>query len=295
MPRSSLRPIAAARMLAGGALVALATAAHAVPYVQTPYEVVDAMLEVARVGPEDRVIDLGSGDGRIVIVAAQKYGARGIGIEQNPELVAESRRNAERAGVADRVEFREADLHQTDLRDASVVTMYLLPSVNMVLRLKFLAQLAPGTRVVSHNYDMGDWRPDQELIVGDARVYAWVVPANAAGTWRLTIAADGDRPKETHEIEIRQRFQELTAVARGDDTRLRIERATLSGQDVELDLAGVSGRDDVLRFSGRVDGEHMTGTLSDGRAATFERVRAGKISTDPPKPTPAQPADTARP
>ena len=294
MAQTSRNAVTTVRAVIVIALAALPARGHAVPYVPTPYEVVHAMLQVARVGPGDHLMDLGSGDGRIVVVAAEKYGARAVGIEQDAQLVAASRQSAERAQVADRVEFRAADLYETDLRGVSVLTMYLMPSVNMALRLKILDQLAPGARVVSHAYDMGDWRPDEHLVVGDAHVYAWVVPANAAGTWRLTIpAADGEERGETVEIDVQQRFQELTTVARGGGAPVRVVRSALRGEDVELDLAGVGGRDDVLRFRGHVDGARMTGTLSGGRTVTLQRVRAGKISTDPPRPA-ARPHESAR-
>src|SRR5687767_14785153 len=134
------------------------------PYVQTPQNVVDKMLEVAKVGPKDFVIDLGSGDGRIVITAAKKHGARGFGVDLNPDRIKESSENARRAGVTDKVAFYQRNLFETDLTQASVITMYLLPKVNVELRPKLL-ELAPGTRLVSHDFDMGDWKPDTHLTV----------------------------------------------------------------------------------------------------------------------------------
>lgn len=156
-----------------------------VPFVVTPDHVTRAMLELAAVKPGDFVIDLGSGDGRIVIVAARQFGARGLGVEIVPDLVERSRDNARRAGVADRVEFRVQDLFATDLSAATVITMYLLPDVNLQLRPRLLA-LKPGTRIVSHDWDMGDWKPDRvvTLEVPDkpygrekvSRIYLWTVP-----------------------------------------------------------------------------------------------------------------------
>src|SRR5919109_1152283 len=131
--------------------------ARDVPYVPTPERVVDKMLELAKVGPQDVVYDLGSGDGRIVIAAARKHGARGVGIDIDPQRIKEGRDNARRAGVADRVEFREGDLFKADIGDATVVTLYLMSSVNLRLRPKLLNELKPGTRVVSHAFGMGDW------------------------------------------------------------------------------------------------------------------------------------------
>ena len=163
-----------------------------VPFIVTPDNVTLAMLELAQVGPQDFVLDLGSGDGRIVILAARRFGARGMGVEIVPELVERSRRNAAKAGVAERASFVEQDLFKTDLSAASVITMYLLQEVNLQLRPSLLA-LQPGTRIVSHDWDMGDWRPDRSITVDApdkpvgrdkrSRLHLWVVPARADGRW----------------------------------------------------------------------------------------------------------------
>jgi tRNA G37 N-methylase Trm5 len=151
-----------------------------VPYVPTDDRVVAEMLAVANVGKDDVLYDLGSGDGRIVITAAKKFGTRGVGVDIDPERVKEANENAAKAGVTDRVRFVQQDLFQTDFREATVVTLYLLPSVNMRLRPKLLSDLKPGTRVVSHNYDMGDWTPLKTIVVtlpeDTHTVYYWVVP-----------------------------------------------------------------------------------------------------------------------
>jgi ubiquinone/menaquinone biosynthesis C-methylase UbiE len=157
-------------------LAACTALARDVPYVPSPDAVVDKMLEVAKVGPKDVVYDLGSGDGRIVIRAARKYGARGVGIDIDPERIREAQANARKAGVAERVEFRQGDLFKADIRDATVVTLYLMNSVNLQLRPKLLAELKPGTRVVSHAFQMGDWKPAEVHRVDRASVYYWVVP-----------------------------------------------------------------------------------------------------------------------
>ncbi|MDZ8050063.1 MAG: SAM-dependent methyltransferase [Aulosira sp. ZfuVER01] len=149
-----------------------------VPYVPTPQPVVDAMLKVAKVGKNDVLYDLGSGDGRIVITAAKKYGTRGTGIDIDPERIQEANQNAKTAGVSDRVKFVQQDLFNTNLSDATVVTLYLLPEVNLKLRPKLLKELKPGTRIVSHAFDMGDWKPQQTLNVDGKTIYYWVVPAN---------------------------------------------------------------------------------------------------------------------
>ena len=164
------------RLLLALALFVPPALARDVPFVPTPERVVEKMLEVAKVGPRDVVYDLGSGDGRIVIAAAKKHGARAVGIDIEPERIKEARDNARRAGVSDRVEFRQEDLFKADFREATVVTMYLLTGVNQKLRPKLLAELRPGTRLVSHAFDMGDWKPTQTYKVGTSTVYYWVVP-----------------------------------------------------------------------------------------------------------------------
>lgn len=191
-----------------------------VPFITTPDHVTVAMLELAGVGPRDHVIDLGSGDGRIVITAARRFGARGLGVEIVPELVTRSQENALRAGVADRAQFRTQDLFATNLAPATVVTMYLLPEVNLALRPRLLA-LAPGTRIVSHDWDLGDWRPDRTLTVAvpqksvglekASRLHLWTVPARLHGLW---CGAAGVT------LQVEQQFQVLAMVlAQGDDRR----------------------------------------------------------------------------
>jgi hypothetical protein len=147
-----------------------------VPYVPTPQAVVDKMLDMAKVTGEDYLIDLGSGDGRIPIAAAKRFGTKGMGVEIDPVRVQEAKTNAVNARVADKVEFRKQDLFETDLSQATVLTMYLLPRVNLQLRPRILNKLKPGTRVVSHSFDMGDWKPDQKIIVDGRPIYLWIVP-----------------------------------------------------------------------------------------------------------------------
>jgi SAM-dependent methyltransferase len=179
---SSMRPLRTVVLLAP--LVA-ALAAHAqtaaptpdVGFVPTPERVVDAMLRLARVTRDDTVYDLGSGDGRIVIAAAQRYGARGVGIDIDPKRIEEAQRNARAARVLHRVRFLQQDLFESDFGEATVVTLYLLPRLNLRLRPVLLAQLKPGTRVVSHGFDMGDWRPDRAVRVGTTTIYLWTIPA----------------------------------------------------------------------------------------------------------------------
>jgi SAM-dependent methyltransferase len=147
-----------------------------VPYVPTPDDVVQGMLKLANVQKSDTVYDLGCGDGRIVITAAKLYGAHGVGVDINPERISEARANAKQSGVEDLVHFVEADLYRADIKDATVVTLYLLPSVNLKLRPKLLQDLKPGTRVVSHAFDMGDWKPEKTDEVDGRMIYFWTIP-----------------------------------------------------------------------------------------------------------------------
>ena len=260
------------------AVLCLAGAAWAqdeVPFITTPDQVTLAMLELAAVGPADHVIDLGSGDGRIVITAARRFGARGLGVEIVPELVKKSRELARAAGVQERVEFREQDLFATDLDRASVVTMYLLPAVNLQLRPRLLA-LAPGTRIVSHDWDMGDWLPERTLTVDVpeksvgkeklSRIHFWIVPAPVHGTW----CASGTR------LEIAQRFQMFSAALGTTASPVpivfdgRIEGRTLRGQGMQaIELASEG---DTLRTR-RADNAAATGWPAD---AVFRRSASGR-------------------
>ncbi len=162
--------------------VAVPSAAQQAPrtpdviYVPTPQEVVDAMLKVAKVTKNDVIYDLGSGDGRIPITAAKQYGARGIGIDIDPQRISEANANAKAAGVTDKVKFLNQDLFTTNISEATVVTLYLLPSLNLKLQPKLMKELKPGTRIVSHAFDMGDWKPEQTLDVNGRTVYYWTIP-----------------------------------------------------------------------------------------------------------------------
>ncbi|PIG94418.1 methyltransferase domain-containing protein [Gloeocapsopsis sp. IPPAS B-1203] len=158
-----------------------------VVYVPTPQEVVDEMLTLAKVTKDDVIYDLGSGDGRIPITAAQKYGTRGVGIDINPERIQEANENAQKAGVTDRVQFLQQDLFQSDFSEATVVTLYLLPELNVKLRPQLFKQLKPGTRIVSHDFDMGDWKPDQVVQTQEgSTIYYWVIPEQIPANLRDT-------------------------------------------------------------------------------------------------------------
>ena len=220
----SLLPLAFAALASctfGGGGIALFAPAPAaiseadleVPYVPTPRPVVAAMLDMAEVGPDDYLIDLGSGDGRIAIMAAQR-GARALGVDLDPARVAEATNAARLAQVEARARFRRQDLFETPLREASVIAMYLLPEVNMRLRPRLLTELRPGTRIVSHAFAMGDWQPDAHREVNAANVYLWIVPAAAAGQWAMEFEAGG-----VSLLSLDQRFQQVSGTLDGRPLR----------------------------------------------------------------------------
>lgn len=216
-----------------------------VPYMPTPQPVVDAMLKLAGVAGRDFLIDLGCGDGRIVVTAARAFGTRGLGVDLDPDRIREARFNADVARVLDRVEFRQADLFRTDISRASVLTLYLLPEVNMRLRPTILARLKPGTRVVSHDFDMGDWPPDRQVEVPSegSTIYLWIVPANVAGRWRVTGPGGA-----AYDVALEQRFQALTGTA----AAAPIRDGRVNGDRVGFTLP------DRTRFSARANGGVMT-------------------------------------
>ena len=249
--------------------VSAALAADAtVPYVPTPQSVVDRMLEMGHAGPQDYVIDLGSGDGRIVVTAARKYGARGFGVDLNPTRIAEANDNARKAGVTDKVQFYQRDLFETDLSQATLLTLYLLPRVNLDLRPKIL-DLKPGTRVVSHDFSMGDWKPDahEQMEARDkyagagglSDIYLWVVPAKVEGTWQSRLEIRG-KPID-YEIRLAQRYQSVSGTARVAGHTVELQNAALSGSQLTLTFtAEVDGAPMKHQFSGQVDGGSMNGT-----------------------------------
>jgi SAM-dependent methyltransferase len=237
-----------------------------VPYVQTPMEIVERMLRMAQVGKGDHVIDLGSGDGRIVIEAA-KRGATGMGVDLDPELVKLATDSARRAGVGDKVAFRQMDLYDADLSPATVVTMYLLPEFNAKL-LPRLLELKPGTRIVSHDGGIGDWPPDEKLqmrvpekpvgVGGLSTVELWIVPANAAGRWRSEIAQHGGR----WQFDIKQTFQQLDIGASAQGRELLVRNSRLRGEEIKMALTGVV--DGVAwhhYFVGQVQGDRIAGQV----------------------------------
>ena len=226
-----------------------------VVFIPTPEAVGIEMLRLAAVTPQDVVFDLGSGDGRLVIAAARDFGARGVGVEIDAELVKRSRDAAYGAGVAERASFLWQDLFVTDLRPATVVTLYLRDDVNLRLRPKLLGELAPGSRVVSHDFDMGDWRPDRVLRVRgpdrNHRLFLWIVPAPVAGAWRVRL---GDRNAS---LTLTQRYQMLGGTLALEGRELPVTGGRLSGDRVAF-TAG------TLAFSGRATAETIEGVAAAG-------------------------------
>lgn len=238
-----------------------------VPWVPTPDDVLDIMLRLARVGPGDLVCDLGSGDGRIPIHAARRYGARGLGIEIDPGLVANAWRAAQAAGVADRVRFIEGDLFATDFSRASVVTLYLMTNMNDRLRPKLLA-MAPGTRIVAHNFGMHDWDADEVAFHNETRALLWVVPAKVEGPWRLVFEGS----KVAQSLALVQRYQSVSGELYHGNTPERLRDAALRGD--RLRFAVLDPRGGLWSHHARVVGDRMRGFATDGVAIRrFTAVR----------------------
>jgi hypothetical protein len=222
-------------------------------WVPTPDEVVDRMLTMAQVGPNDFHMDLGSGDGKIVIAAA-KRGAKALGIEYNPDMVKVAQDNAQKAGVADKASFRRADIFQTDFSQATVITLYLLPALNMKLRPTILS-MRPGTRVVSHSFTMEDWEADEISTMDGRRAYFWVVPANVMGTWAL------DAGGQKSEVALEQTFQKINGTVALGAVQGGLREARLRGPQIAFAYVDDKG---VRRdFTGQVSGRQMQGTFRD--------------------------------
>jgi SAM-dependent methyltransferase len=255
-----------------------------VPFVVSPPEIVERMLRMAEVRKGDYLIDLGSGDGRIVIAAAER-GATALGVDLEPDLVRAAAENAKRAGVDNLAHFEVRDIFDTDLSQASVITMYLLPEFNVKLLPRLLA-LKPGTRIVSHDGGIGDWPADERLemrtpekavgIGGLSRVELWVVPADARGHWVSEVPGHGGR----WTFDIAQRYQDLDVAARAAGRELAVRASRLRGTEIKLAVTGVIGaRAWNHLFSGRIDGGRIAGelTVSDGeqtRAYPWQATRA---------------------
>ena len=276
-PRSYRRAVVA---LLAAALVSPAAVAQDneqpikkdVPYVPTPQELVEKMIEVAKVTEKDTVYDLGCGDGRMVVTAAKKHGARGIGVDIDPERIREANANAKEAGVTDRVKFIQADLFTMDFKEADVLLMYLLPSVNVKLRPKIL-ELKPGTRIVSHAFDMGDWEADDTIEVDGRTAYFWLVPAKVDGQWQATLKDGGQQKQAT--LNLKQEYQQVSGTAEIDGKKVEIKDAKLKGDQLTLALDGNK------TYTVRVDGANMQevakgqGANGDAQTASFTAKRQG--------------------
>ena len=234
-------------------------------WVPTPQALVDKMLDMAKATPRDFVMDLGSGDGRTVITAA-KRGIRALGIEYNPDMVELSKRNAARAGVGDKASFMKAGLCETDLSMATVITMFLLPDINLRLRPKIL-DLKPGTRVVANSFTMGEWKADQTATVSDGcntycTALLWIVPAKVAGTWRLPQG----------ELELTQEFQMISGTLKSGGNGVVLKNGRLNGTQISFTI----GAD---QYTGRVNGNTMAGTVKSGaKSGKWSATRDGKVA-----------------
>jgi hypothetical protein len=223
-----------------------------VVWVPTPQALVDRMLTLGKVTPQDFLVDLGSGDGRTVITAA-KRGTKALGIEYNPDMVELSRRNAEKAGLAGRVEFKRADLFETDFSNATVVTMFLLPDINLKLRPKIL-DMKPGTRIVSNSFTMGEWKWDDSVTAGAdegctsyCTAYLWIVPAKVAGTWKTSNGV----------LQLEQAFQDLSGTITVGGKTLPISAGKVNGEQISFTAGGAS-------YTGRLSGGRIEGNMKAG-------------------------------
>lgn len=233
-----------------------------VPFVPTPYEVVERMLEMAEVKPDDRVIDLGSGDGRIVISAVRDWDVHSaLGIDLDPERISEARENARQAEISDRAIFEQGDLFEKDLSEATVLTMYLLPGVNLRLRPVVLETMAPGTRIVSHAFNMGDWEADQFDTVGTSNVYLWIIPAKVDGRWQLT-TTDG------HEVNLSltQKYQRVEGSAEIDGATVALSDARIRGEQIHFTVGNES-------YIGKVEGDAIVPVEDAGAAQDWHARR----------------------
>lgn len=233
-----------------------------VPFVPTKPEVVAEMLRMAEVGKDDILYDLGCGDGRIVITAAQLYGTRGVGVDIDPERIRESQENAAKAKVTHLVKFMEQDLFKTDIHEATVVSLYLLTSVNLRLRPKLFAELAPGTRIVSHNYGMDSWKPDQSSVVMvnemTHNIYFWILPANISGTWEWSWP-EGSK-KGLYILEVDQHFQWPSGKIKVDGQELSLKEISIRGSKLQFTAEKIEGiKSTTMIFEGQAIGNTLKG------------------------------------
>jgi SAM-dependent methyltransferase len=234
-----------------------------VQFVPTDTTKVREMLTAAQVGADDLVYDLGCGDGRIVITAVKQYGARGVCVDIDPVRIEESRNNADTAGVARRIEFIEGDLFQQDLSKATVVTLYLLPSLNERLRPKLFKELRPGTRIVSNAFDMGPWKADRTLNVKTASgmqsyAFLWIIPADVSGQWRLEPGKG--KGGKSYTLDIQQKFQQVSGTASSEGKPLPLSGLVVKGDRLTFVIRDGGGEGTGLEFTGKVDGDRLSGT-----------------------------------
>ncbi len=245
-----------------------------VPYVSTPYEIVDEMIRLADVRADDVVYDLGCGDGRLVIEAVRRTGCRGVGVDIDGELIALCRARARAAGVEERTRFVTQDFFETDVREATVMLIYLFTHVNLRLRPKLLAEMKPGSRVVSNTFDMGNWKPDRTVRAGTRQIFYWMIPANVTGTWTWTEPGRGGGAVA---LEIDQRYQQIRGMLLRGGAKTAIADASLAGVRiafaVEQEANGEKARRD---FTGVVEGDRIEGTIvsTEGTKVRTSRWRA---------------------
>jgi len=253
------------------------------PYVPTPQSVVDEMLRLADVREEDFVVDLGSGDGRIVLTAARRFQARGMGVDIDGELVDQSNAAAQREGLDHLVQFDQRDVLQTDIGEASVLTLYLLPNMMASLRSKILAELKPGSRVVSHDFEFGEWQPDRKVTIDapdkygpggtwTSNVMLWVVPARLEGVWRIASSGNSDKP---YTVTLKQKFQKLEGEVRQGGRRVEIRDMHLEGNRIRFVLQPGAPRAAPREFRGVINGDQIRGEVTIAQATanwTAKRV-----------------------
>jgi hypothetical protein len=244
------------------------------PYVPTPKVVVDQMLSMANVGAKDFVVDLGSGDGVIVLTAARQFNARGFGVDIDPQLVRQSNADAKRFGVDDKVAFHVQDVFKADLSKATVITLYLLPSMMVNLRSKIFLEAQPGTRVVSHDYNFDEWRPDDHIVldvpekekvngVPKATILLWIVPAKVSGKWQVQLDSG-----EKYELALRQTYQVVTGSVEGEGAASKLGQVALRGKEINFTFGEGAAR---RQFRGSVSADAMQGSasLGGGRSARW--------------------------
>jgi hypothetical protein len=251
------------------------------PYVPTPSVIVERMLELAKVGPEDFVVDLGSGDGRMVRTAARVYGASGFGVDIDPALVSRSNAEAKKEGLAGRATFYQRDVFQADVRKATVVTLYVLPDMMVGLRPKLLSELRPGARIVSHDYHFREWHsderwsfdvPEKRDAVGfsSTTIYLWIVPAHVAGRWRIEVAGQEHAPAFT--LDLHQLFQTVRGTARLEGRTVELLSPRLRGSTLEFKLPPAQ-TDGEHAFQGHVAGDTMQGEVAWGAGVLPRNAR----------------------